>query len=169
MRQLRPFAWARYRGHCSRCRCSCRVRGNSIKAAWFEYTVGCKVLFFFLLHALSKRDDEWQAVSVFFPSTLYKSALGFHWHIQVLKIVGSHATVLFLTLSFGNTGVSISNIGVTLCKNNFAMVNLLTGALFLLTVKHGVHDSAFFRKQVIDNYIRSYQTCYFLLSCHCFL
>lgn len=27
------------------------------------------------------------------------------------------------------------------------MVNLLTGALFLLTVKQGVHDSAFFRKQ----------------------
>lgn len=170
MRQLRPFAWAQYRGHCCRCRCSRRVWGNSIKAGWFEYTVGCKVLFLLkMIFFLSKCDDEWQAASVFFPSTLYKSALGFHWHIQALKIVDSDATAPFLTLSFGNTGLSISNIGVTLCKNYFAMVNLLTGALFLLTVKQDMHDSAFFRKQLIDNYIRSYQTCYFLLSCHCFL
>lgn len=73
MRQLWPFAWARYRSHCSRCRCSRRVWGKSIKAGWFEYTVGCKVLF-------------------------------------------SDATAPFLTLSFRNTGLSISNIGVTLCK-----------------------------------------------------
>lgn len=50
-----------------------------------------------MIFYLSKRDDEWQAASVFFPSTLYKSALGFHWHIQALKIVGSDAKVLFLT------------------------------------------------------------------------